>query len=290
MSEAAPAAPPAERIEPPRGFAAPDLAEIWRHRGLLYFFTWRDVKVRYKQTVLGAAWAILQPFLAMVVFTLFFGKMAGVASDGVPYPIFSYAALLPWTFLQQGVTQASGSLVQSANLLRKVAFPRLIVPVATVVAGLVDLALAGLVLGGMMVFFGFAPAPAALLLPLLVLLAFATAVGIGTWLAALNVQFRDVKYVVPFLLQLWLFASPVIYPTGTVVRFLEARGIPGWVYGLNPVTGIVEGFRQWLLGTGASSGVALGPILLAGTVSALVLLLGGLLWFRRVERTLADVV
>lgn len=262
------------------------LDELWAHRELLYFFVWRDVKVRYKQTALGAAWAVLQPLLTMLIFTIFFGRMAGIGSEGVPYPIFSYAGLLPWTFFSQGLGQASNSLVGSASLLKKVYFPRLIVPVAAVLGGLVDFAVAFVVLVGMMFWYGVQAGPGVLLLPLLLLLAAASALGAGLFLSALNVEFRDVRYVMPFFIQLLLFVTPVIYPASKVTAKLEEMGLPGWLYGLNPMAGVVQGFRWALLGSGMNPG----PLLAAGTAVTVVLLVGGLFYFRRMERTFADVV
>ena len=262
------------------------LDELWAHRELLYFFVWRDVKVRYKQTALGAAWAVLQPLLTMLIFTIFFGRMAGIGSEGVPYPIFSYAGLLPWTFFSQGLGQASNSLVGSASLLKKVYFPRLIVPVSAVLGGLVDFAVAFVVLVGMMFWYGVEPGLGVLLLPLLLLLSAAAALGAGLFLAALNVEFRDVRYVMPFFIQLLLFVTPVIYPASEVTAKLEEMGLPGWLYGLNPMAGVVQGFRWSLLGSGMNPG----PLLAAGTAVTAVLLVGGLLYFRRMERTFADIV
>lgn len=262
------------------------LDELWAHRELLYFFVWRDVKVRYKQTALGAAWAVLQPLLTMLIFTIFFGRMAGIGSEGAPYPIFSYAGLLPWTFFSQGLGQASNSLVGSASLLKKVYFPRLIVPVAAVLGGLVDFAVAFVVLIGMMFWYGVQAGPGVLLLPLLLLLAAASALGAGLFLSALNVEFRDVRYVMPFFIQILLFVTPVIYPASKVTAKLEEMGLPGWLYGLNPMAGVVQGFRWALLGSGMNPG----PLLAAGTAVTVVLLVGGLFYFRRMERTFADVV
>lgn len=273
-------------IEPTRGWTSLRLADVWAYRELLYFLVWRDVKVRYKQTALGAAWAVLQPLLTMLVFTIFFGNLAGIGSDGLPYPIFSYAALLPWTFFAQGLSQSSDSLVASANLVRKVYFPRLIIPTASVLAGVVDFAIAFFVLVGMMAYYGIRPSAAVVFLPLLLLLAFGTALGVGMWLCALNVQYRDVRYVVPFFVQIWLFVTPVIYPTGRVTARLEKLGIPGWVYGLNPMAGVVEGFRWSLLGVGSNPG-ALVTTSLGVTIALLV---SGAFYFRRMERTFADVV
>lgn len=276
---------PVTVIEPGRGWAAVRLDELWSYRELLYFFVWRDVKVRYKQTLLGASWAVLQPLLTMLVFTIFFGRMAGVGSEGVPYPIFSYAGLLPWTFFATGLGGASNSLVGSASLLKKVYFPRLIVPVSAVLGGLVDFAVAFLVLIGMMAWYGVAPRPEMLFLPVFLALAFGAALGAGLWLSALNVEFRDVRYVMPFFTQLLLFVTPVIYPASRVTAKLESMGLPGWLYGLNPMAGVLQGFRWAILGSGD-------PWALAGMGAAVtaLLLAGGLFYFRRMERTFADVV
>jgi len=262
------------------------MGELWEYRELLFFLVWRDIKVRYKQTLLGASWAILQPFLTMIVFTIFFGNLAGIASDGVPYPIFSYTALLIWTFVAQGVTLASQSLVGSANLIRKVYFPRITIPLSSTLSGIVDLFLASGVLLAMMVYYGISPSTNVIFLPALVLIAFLAALGVGLWLAALNVEYRDVKYIVPFLIQIWLFVSPVIYPAGVVVERLERFHVPGWLYGLNPMVGVVEGFRWSLLGVGTNPW----PLMVAsGAVSGLLVTTGAL-YFRRMERTFADVV
>lgn len=274
------ATPPPILIAPSRGWRSLDLQELWSYRELLYFLTWRDITVRYKQTVLGAAWAILQPLLTMVVFSLFFGKLAGMPSDGLPYPLFSFAALVPWSFFASGLAQSSNSLVGSANLIRKVYFPRLVVPLASVLSGAVDFGLAFLVLLAMMAFYGVMPGLAILALPLFFLLAFITAVGAGLWLSALNVEFRDVRHVVPFLSQIWLFATPIAYPSSL---------IPGpWqiLYGLNPMVGVVEGFRWALLGNGQAPGV----MVLVSSLAAILLLASGAFTFRRMERTFADVV
>ncbi|MEA2558522.1 MAG: lipopolysaccharide transport system permease protein [Acidobacteriota bacterium] len=277
---------PVTVIERSRGWVAVRLDELWEHRELLYFFVWRDVKVRYKQTALGAAWAVLQPLLTMLIFTIFFGRMAGIGSEGVPYPIFSYAGLLPWTFFSAGLGQASNSLVGSAGLLKKVYFPRLIVPVSAVLGGLVDFAVAFVVLIGMMFWYGVQPSWGVLLLPLLLLLSAASALGAGLFLSAVNVEFRDVRYVMPFFIQLLLFVTPVIYPASKVTAKLEEIGLPGWLYGLNPMAGVIQGFRWSLLGSGMNPG----PLLAAGTAVTGLLLVGGLFYFRRMERTFADVV
>ncbi|MCG6962505.1 MAG: ABC transporter permease [Acidobacteria bacterium] len=273
-------------IEPARGWVSLRLRDLWEYRELLYFLVWRDVKVRYKQTLLGAAWAILQPTLTMVVFTIFFGRLAKIGSEGVPYPIFSYVGLLPWTFFAQGLTQSSNSLVGSSHLITKVYFPRLVIPLATVLAGVVDFALAFLVLLGLMAFYGVVPTVAVLALPAFFLLAFAVALGAGTWLSALNVEYRDVRYVVPFLVQIWLFVTPVIYPAKAVVGKLQELGLPGWLYGLNPMVGVVEGFRWALLGIGTPPG----PVIWASVAVTAVALVAGAAYFRRMEKTFADVV
>jgi len=259
---------------------------VWAYRELLYFLIWRDVKVRYKQTVLGAAWAILQPLMTMLVFTIFFGGLAKVGSDGLPYPIFSYAGLLPWTFFAQGLSQSSASLVGSSNLIKKVYFPRLVIPISSVLGGLVDFAIAFVVLFGMMSYYGIWPSAAVVFLPLLLLLAIGAALGVGMWLSALNVEYRDVRYVVPFFVQLWLFVTPVIYPASTVAAKLRELGLPTWLYGLNPMAGVVEGFRWALLGTGSRPG----PVLLASVAVTVLLLSSGAFYFRKMERTFADVV
>ena len=267
-------------IKPSRGWVSLELRRLWEYRELLGFLTWRDIKVRYKQTIFGAAWAILQPFCTMVVFSLFFGKIAKLSSDGVPYPIFAFAALVPWTLFASGLTQASNSLVSSANLLKKVYFPRLTIPISAVLSGVIDFVLALIVLLGMMVFYGIAPTWNIVWLPAFILLACVTSLGAGLWLAAANVQYRDVRYVVGFLAQLWMFATPIAYSS----RLL---GEP-WrtIYGLNPMVGVVDGFRWALLG----SSEAPGPTVALSVLVALVLLVSGAFYFRRMERTFADVV
>lgn len=268
------------RIQPSSGWSSLKLRESWEFRELLYFLTWRDIKVRYKQTVLGASWAILQPFLTMVVFSLFFGRLAGVPSEGVPYPIFSFAALVPWAFFANGSNQAANSMVGSANLIKKVYFPRLIVPVATVMSGLVDFTLAFFVLLLMMVFYRIVPTAQIIWLPLFLLLAIVTTLGVGYWLSAMNVQFRDVRYAVPFLIQLWLFITPVAYPSSLLDEPWRT------LYGLNPMAGVVEGFRWALLGTEAGSL----PMVLLSSLVSIILLISGTYYFKRMERTFADVV
>lgn len=269
------------RIEPSHGWVSLKLSELWDYRELLYFLTWRDIKVRYKQTVLGAAWAVLQPFMTMVVFSLFFGGLAKIPSDGVPYAIFSYTALVPWTFFANGLTMSSNSLVGSSNLIKKVYFPRLTIPIATVLSGVVDFSIAFLVLIGMMPCFGIFPSINVLFLPFFVLLAFLTSLGVGLWLSSMNVQFRDVRYVVPFLTQFWMFITPIAYPSSLIKNDILRA-----IYGVNPMTGVVEGFRWALLGTETSPGL----MILVSAFGALTLFVSGLFYFRRMEKTFADVV
>jgi lipopolysaccharide transport system permease protein len=271
---------PSLRIAPSAGWVSLKLQELWEYRELLYFLVWRDIKVRYKQTVLGVAWAIIQPFFTMVVFSVFFGRLAKIPSDGVPYPIFSFAALVPWTFFAHGLNQASNSLVGSANLIRKIYFPRLVIPISSVTSGIVDFTLAFAVLLGMMLYYGMVPTINLLWIPLLLLLAMATSLGVGLWLSALNVQFRDVRYIVPFLAQLWLFATPIAYPSSLIPEPWRT------LYGLNPMAGVVEGFRWALLGTATAPG----PIMIVSALISLGLLVGGAFYFRRLERTFADIV
>jgi len=271
---------PVTRIERASGWISLNLAEVWRYRELLYFLTWRDVVVRYKQTALGASWAIIQPLMTMVVFSLVFGRLRGMPSDGIPYPLFSFAALVPWTFFANGLTQSSNSLVGSANLIQKVYFPRLMIPVASVLGGVVDLALAFAVLLGMMAYFGIAPTVNVVWLPLFLLLAVATSLGVGLWLSALNVRFRDVRYVVPFFTQLWLFATPIAYPSSLLDEPWRT------VYGLNPMAGVVEGIRWALLGTATAPG----PMIGLSVVASALLLVGGAFYFRRMERAFADII
>lgn len=268
-------------IAPTRGWVSLRLREVWTYRELLYFLVWRDVKVRYKQTVLGAAWAIIQPFLTMVVFSVFFGKLARVPSDGIPYPVFSYAALVPWTFFAQGLTQASTSLVNHAQLLKKVYFPRLVMPIARILAGALDFCLAFVVLVGMMLAYRIVPTIHVLWLPLFLLLALITSLGTALWLSAMNVQFRDVGYTIPFIVQFWMFATPIAYPSSLIQDPLLRT-----LYGINPMTGVVEGFRWALLGTDTAPG----PITVVSSLAALTLLISGTYYFRRMEKTFADVV
>jgi lipopolysaccharide transport system permease protein len=271
-------------LQPGRKWAALRLDEIWEYRELLYFLVWRDIKVRYKQTTLGVAWAVIQPVMTMLVFSLFFGRIAGMGSEGVPYPIFSYVGLLPWTFFSQGISQSSNSLLGSASLLRKVWFPRLIIPASAVLGGLVDFAVAFLVLFGMMAYYAVAPTWRVLWLGPFLLLALVAALGFGLWLAALTTRFRDVRYILPFFVQLWLFVTPIIYPAGKVTERLRAHGIPVWLYGLNPMAGVVQGFRWALLGSAEAPGV----LILTGTIVSVVALVTGLFYFRRMEKSFAD--
>ena len=271
---------PVTVIEPPRSWVPLDLRELWEQRELVYFLAWRDLKVRYKQTALGASWAILQPVFAMVVFSIFFGQLGRIPSDGLPYPLWSFAGLVPWTFFAQGLSQAANSLVMSQNLLRKVYFPRLAIPIATVLSVALDFAIAFLVLVGLMMFYGVQPTGRAIWVLPLSLLAFVTALGAGIWFAALSVRYRDVRYVVPFLVQFWLFATPIAYPSS----LLPAR----WrvLYAVNPMSGVVEGFRWALLGTNTAPGL----MVAVSAITAIVVLVAGAFYFRRVERTFADLV
>lgn len=268
------------RIQPPKGWTQVRLHELWEYRELLYFLMWRDIKVRYKQTLLGASWAIIQPTFTMLVFSLFFGKLAKIPSDGIPYPIFAYAALVPWTFFSNGLSQSSQSLVVSANLIKKVYFPRLAIPIACVLSGIVDFAIAFGVLVVMMILFGITPTVAVVWLPLLVLLAVSTSLGVGLWLSALNVKFRDVRYVVPFITQVWMFATPIAYPSSLLDEPWRT------LYGMNPMAGVVEGFRWALLGTATAPG----PMILASAAVSFSLLVGGTYYFRQMEKSFADVV
>jgi lipopolysaccharide transport system permease protein len=262
------------------GLGLPHLRELWAYRELLLFLVWRDVKVRYKQTVLGAAWAILQPFATMVIFSLFFGRLAGMPSEGVPYPIFAFAALVPWTFFANGVMQSTTSLVGSQNLITKVYFPRLAIPIAAVLAALVDYALAFLILLAMMLYYGIVPGLSSVWTIPFLLLGMMTSMGVGLWLSALNVRFRDVGYIVPFLVQLWLFATPIAYPSSLLSEPWRT------VYGINPMVTVVDGFRWALLATDTAPGGSAAVSVFA----ALLLLVSGAFNFRSMERTFADVV
>jgi len=268
------------RIQPSTGWGSLNLGELWAHRELVYFLTWRDVKVRYKQTALGAIWAIIQPIMTMAVFALFFGRLAKVPSDGVPYPLFAFTALVPWMFFSNGLTQASNSLVHNANLLTKVYFPRLAIPISTVMAGALDFVLSFLVLLAFVAYYGITPTANVVWLPLFALLALVTSLGVGLWAAAINVQFRDVRYTIPFLTQFWMFGTPVAYPSSLLPEPWRT------VFGINPMVGVVEGFRWSLVG----AKTAPGPIIALSSLVAVALLVSGAYYFRRMERTFADIV
>jgi len=267
------------RIAPTQGWAQIGLDELWNARELLYFLIWRDVKVRYKQTVMGVLWAIIQPIFTMVIFSLFFGRLAGVPSDEIPYPLFSFAALVPWTFFVNALTQASNSLVNNANMIKKVYFPRLLLPSATVLAGVIDFALAFLILLLMMAGYHIYPTARIIWLPLFLLLAVITSLGVSLWLAAMSVQFRDVRYMVPFLTQAWLFLTPIAYPSSMLAQPWRT------LYGINPMAGVVDGFRWALLGTAMPPM----PMIAVSAIVALGLFIGGVYYFRRMEKSFADV-
>jgi lipopolysaccharide transport system permease protein len=267
------------RLQPSQGWSNRTLSDLWAYRELLYFFIWRDVKVRYKQTLLGAGWAIIQPLMTMVVFTIFFGHLAKVPSDGLPYPVFSLMALVPWTYFASALAGCSTSLSGYQHIISKVYFPRLIIPIAAVIAPLVDFAIGFVILIGLMAWYRIVPGASIVWLPALMLLALATAASVGVWLAALNVRYRDVRYVVPFVVQLWMFATPVAYPASLVPARWRA------VYGLNPMAGVIEGFR-WALAGGPPPGV----ITLVSVAVVIVLIAGGAVYFRKLEGTFADVI
>ena len=268
------------QVRPSTGWAALRLREVWEYRELLYFFMWRDLKVRYKQTVLGAAWAVLQPLLTMLLFSIVFGHLAGLPSDGVPYPLLVYCGLVPWTYFSNALANASGSLADHGRLITRVYFPRLLLPAASVIGGVLDLGINLLVLAGLMAYYDATPSRTVIMVPLFALLAVATALGAALWLSALNARYRDVKHLTPFLLQVWLFASPVAYSSALVPERWRA------LYGINPMAGVVEGFRWALLDHAPAPG---GTLALSLVASAL-LLVSGLLWFRRMERHIVDVV
>ena len=271
---------PIIRIEPSKGWVSLRLWDLWEYRELLYFLVWRDIKVRYKQTVLGGVWAIIQPFFTMVVFSLFFGKLARMPSDGIPYPIFSYAALVPWAFFANGLNQASNSLVGNSNLIKKVYFPRLAMPIASVLGGFVDFILAFIMLIGMIFYYGIVPTIHVVWLPFFLMLAFTASLGASLWLSAMYVQFHDVRHIIPFLTQVWLFATPIAYPSSLLPEPWRS------IYGINPMVGVVEGFRWALLGTNTAPG----PIIIISSIAAIALMLSGAFYFRRMEKTFADVV
>jgi lipopolysaccharide transport system permease protein len=271
---------PTWRIAPPRRWVELNLREMWEHRELLYFFVWRDLKVRYKQTAIGVAWVVLQPLLAMLVFTLFFGRLAKMPSEGLPYPVFYYAALLPWLYFATSLTNATNTVVEHEKVITKVYFPRIFLPFSGVLSGLVDFGAGFVLLIGLILYYRQTPTIATLLVPVFLLLAVFTALAVGLWLSALNAIYRDVRYVTPFLVQFWLFASPVAYSSTLV----PARW--RWLYGLNPMAGVVEGFRWALTGHGQAPGA----LVLVSAATVLLLLGGGAIYFQRMESTIADMV
>jgi lipopolysaccharide transport system permease protein len=272
------AAPPIVRIEPPRGWLDLRLGEVWAYRELLYFFVWRDVKVRYKQTVIGVAWVVLQPLMTMGVFTLFFGRLAKLPSDGLAYPVFYFCSLVPWNYFATALQSCTAVVVDNQRVITKVFFPRLVLPLSAVVSGLVDFAIGFVVLCVVLAVYGIRPGLVALWLPVFLLLAVLTALGVGLWMSALNALYRDVKYVVPFLIQFWMFASPVAYPTSLVPQKWR------WLYGLNPMAGVIDGFRWALTGHGQPPGL----MLLASTGAVALVLVGGLFFFQKMEGAIAD--
>ncbi len=272
--------PPVLRIVPPTRWWALPVRELWEYRELLYFFVWREIKIRYKQTAIGAAWAILQPFLTMLVFSLFFGKLAHIPSEGLPYPIFSYSGLLPWMYFAGALQNSTTAIVDNQRLITKVYFPRLALPLSSVVSGLVDFSISFLMFLAMMAYYRMRPAWTMLWIPAFLGLALLTALGVGLWLSALNAIYRDVRYVLPFLVQFWMFASPVVYPASLMPAKWR------WVYGLNPMTGVIEGFRWALAGRGDPPG----RLILASSGIVLLVLLSGLAYFQKMETTVADVV
>ena len=267
-------------IRPSRGWVAIKFRELWKYRELIYFFVWRDIKVRYKQTALGALWAIIQPVFTMVIFSIFFGRLVKVPSDGIPYPIFSYCALLPWDYFAGAMNRASNSMIDSANLIKKIYFPRLVVPLSAVTSGLVDFAIAFTVLIAMMFYYKITPNINLLWFPVFLLMAIITALGVGLWLSAMNVKYRDIRYVIPFLTQAWFFVTPVVYPSSLLSGFWKT------IYGLNPMVSVVEGFRWALLGKEQPSG----GMLAVSAIMVVILLVSGAFYFRRMEKTFADVV
>jgi ABC-type polysaccharide/polyol phosphate export systems, permease component len=266
-------------IKPTRGLLPIDLHELWDFRDLLYFFIWRDIKIRYKQTALGFAWAIIQPLFAMIVFTIFFGSLANLPSDGIPYPIFAYSALLPWTLFAESINRSTSTMVTNANIIKKVYFPRVALPISSALSPLVDFAIAFIILILMMVYYGIIPNGNIVFLPLFILLAIATALGIGLWTSALNAMYRDFQYVIPFLIQIWMFASPVVYTASMIPAKYQL------IYGLNPMTGVIEGFRWTLLGSNPP-----GEVILVSAAISIIILVGGAFFFRSTQRTFADEV
>jgi lipopolysaccharide transport system permease protein len=271
---------PTLRIGPPQGWFDLKLAELWDARELLYFFVWRDIKIRYKQTAIGAAWAVLQPLLSMIIFTLFFGKLARMPSDGLPYTLFYYCALLPWLYFATSLQNATSVIVEQQRVITKVYFPRLVLPLSAVVSPLLDFAIGFIFLVVMMIYYHVHLTAGVLLLPLFLALAVLTALGVGLWLSAMNAIYRDVRYVVPFLVQFWMFASPVAYPSSLIPARYR------WLYGLNPMAGVIEGFRWSLTGHGHPPGA----LLIASSAAVLVLVLTGTIYFQKMEGVVADVV
>jgi lipopolysaccharide transport system permease protein len=269
---------PTIRIEPMRGGIDLRLGELWRYRELLYFFVWRDVKVRYKQTAIGVVWVILQPLLSMLVFTLFFGRLAKLPSQGLPYPVFYFAALVPWIYFSMSLVSVTNIVVDNQRVITKVYFPRLILPVSAALSGLVDFCIGFVVLIIFTMSYGIRPGPSILLLPLFLVLAFLTVMGMGLWLSALNALYRDVRYLIPFIVQFWLLASPVAYPSSMVPERYR------WLYGLNPMAGVIDGFRWALTGRGQAPGT----VLIASTAMVIVAVFGGLIFFNRMEGSIAD--
>jgi lipopolysaccharide transport system permease protein len=268
------------RIQPSKGWIPLNLKEIWEYRELTGIFIWRDLKVRYRQTVIGALWAIVQPFLTMVIFSIFFGRLGKIPSDSIPYPVFSFTALVPWTFFANGINLASNSLVNNSDMIKKIYFPRLTMPFASVLAGLVDFILAFIILLGMMLYYGFVPTVNIIWFPFFILLAITTALGVSIWFSAMNVQFRDVRYMIPFITQIWLFATPVAYPSSMLSEPWRT------LYGLNPMVGVVEGFRWALLGTDAAPGM----MFFVSFFVSLFILVSGIYYFRRMEKVFADII
>jgi len=267
-------------IKPSRGWISINFKELWQYKGLLYFLIWRDIKVRYKQTVIGVAWVVFQPLLTMVVFSVLFGQLAKLPSEGIPYPIFTFTALLPWQLFAYAISQSADSLVANKQLITKIYFPRLIIPISAILSGLLDFGVSFLILIGLMFYYQIFPSWAILTLPFFVVLLIATAFSVGLWLSALNVRYRDVRYAIPFLIQLWFFISPVAYSTSIIPEKWQ------FIFGINPMVGVIEGFRWALLG---KEGVSF-PLLIISTAIVFIFLLIGLFYFRRMEKTFADLI
>ena len=280
LIEAEPAQTEVLVIEPTRGWVDLKLGELWAYRELLYFLAWREVKVRYKQTAIGVAWAVLQPLFTMLVFSLFFGRLAKIPSDGIPYPVFVLAALVPWNFFANGLAQSANSLVGTSNLITKVYFPRLAIPISSILSGVFDFLIALVLLLALMLFFRSVPRWTVLCLPTFFLLALVTAMGVGLWLAAVSVEYRDVRHAMPFLTQFWMFATPIAYPSSLLHEPWRT------LYGLNPMVGVVEGFRWALLGKGPAPA----PMIGVSALAAVIILITGAFYFRRMERTFADII